>query len=89
MLFQGGVNEVSNFDSKVFQGSFKGVPRKILGCFKEVSRVFQESFKGVSSEFQGSFKDFLRKCQGYLKRVVSVFQENFNKNVKSVTRMFQ
>ena len=31
--------------SSVFQGSFKGVPNKFLGCSKEVSRVFQESFK--------------------------------------------
>ena len=25
-----------------------GVPKKFLGCFKEVERVFQESFKRVS-----------------------------------------
>ena len=37
--------------SRMFQVCFKGVPRKILGCFKEVSRVFQESFKDVSSKF--------------------------------------
>ena len=34
--------------SNVFQGNFKGVPRKFSGCIYGVSRVFQESFKGVS-----------------------------------------
>ena len=42
--------------SRVFQGSFKGVPRKFQGCFKEVSRVFQGSLKGVSGKFKGCFK---------------------------------
>ena len=26
--------------SRVLQGSFKGVSKKFLGCFKEVSRIF-------------------------------------------------
>ena len=39
--------------SRVSQGSFKDVPRKILVCFKEVSIVFQESFKGVSRMIEG------------------------------------
>ena len=48
----------------VFQGSFKGVPRKFLGCFNEVSRVFQGRLKGcfkeVLSGFQGSLREFPR-----------------------------
>ena len=39
--------------SKVFQGSFKGVPRKFLGCFKEDLRVLW-SFKWVSRMFKRS-----------------------------------
>ena len=36
----------------MFQGYFKGAPRKILGCFKKVSRVLQGRLKGVSMEFK-------------------------------------
>ena len=40
----------------VFIESFKGVSKKLQGCFKEVSRKFQGNFKGVSRMFQGCFK---------------------------------
>ena len=30
--------------SRVLQGSFKGVPRKFLGCFNDVLKVLPESF---------------------------------------------
>ena len=45
---------------------FKGIPRKILQCFKEVSRVFQKSFKSVLRKFHGCFKEVF---QGSLKAV--------------------
>ena len=54
--------------SKVFQGSFKGVLRKIEGSSGSPLRMIQESFKVYVKEvkrmFQGSFKDILRKIQG-------------------------
>ena len=47
----------------MFQGSFKGISRKIKGCFNEVLSGFQgclkESewvFEGLSKVFQGCFK---------------------------------
>ena len=56
-MFQGCFTE----DSRVFQGSFKGVSRMFQGCFKKVLRVFHENFKGVSRKFQGCFKEVPRK----------------------------
>ena len=57
----------------MFQGSFKGISRKIKGCFNEVLSGFQgclkESewvFEGVSNVFQGCFKE-----------VLGVFRETF------------
>ena len=37
--------------SRMFQGIFIGVPRKLLGGFKEVSMVFQGRLKGDLMEF--------------------------------------
>ena len=62
----------------MFQRSFKGVPRKMLGYFKEVSRVFEESFKGDSMKIAG--------CSN---GVLCGFQWVFEKSLKSVSRMFQ
>ena len=45
----GNFRQVSN----VYQGSFKGGQRKVLGCFKEVESVFQESFNGVQRKIGG------------------------------------
>ena len=45
----------------MFQRSFKGVPRKMLGYFKEVSRVFEESFKGDSMKIAGCSNGVLSK----------------------------
>ena len=39
----------------VFQRSFKGVPRKFLGCFEEVERVLLEIFKGLSRTIERCF----------------------------------
>ena len=39
--------------SRVFQESFKGVSKKLQGCFKELSRMFQDSFKGDSRKSKG------------------------------------
>ena len=65
---------------RVFQGSFKGVSRKL-----------QERFKEVSGKFQGSFKKVLRVFQVRLKGVSSnfdgvsrVFEESF-KCIKEVS----
>ena len=46
------------FVSRVFQGSLMGGPRKILGCFKEVSRIqILGCVKGVPMVFEESFKE--------------------------------
>ena len=69
----------------MFQGSFKGVSRKIersslsplrviLWCFK----VCKRNLKGVSRQFQRCFKE----DSSVLKKVSSVFQENFMKCFK-------
>ena len=39
---------------RVFQDSFKGIPRKLQGV-KTASWVFQESFKGVTRKIEGCF----------------------------------
>ena len=51
----------------MFQESFRGVSRKIEGCFNGVLRVFQGYFKEVLRVIQGSFNGVLRKFQGYCK----------------------
>ena len=59
----------------MFQESFKGVSKKIKGCFngvlsgcqrclKEIQWVFEQSFKSVSRMFQRSFKGVSRKIKG-------------------------
>ena len=65
--------------SRMFQGSFKGIPTKIEGCFqipprelqvsvsKRSSNVFQVSFKAVLKTFYGSFKSIL--CQLCFKKI--------------------
>ena len=58
----------------VLQRSFKGFPRRILSCSKEVLRVFQGSLKGVSIDFKVGFKE-----------VQWMFEERF----KDASRMFQ
>ena len=67
------------------QGSFKGVPRKNLGYFKEISRVFQESHKGDSRKIEGCFNGVLSGIQRCLQEVQWVLEESF----KVVSRMFQ
>ena len=61
------------FCSPTRQESFKGVSKKFLGCFKEVSWTFQENFKSVSQKFQGCLKKvssvFFRKFEGYFKEL--------------------
>ena len=42
--------------SRIFQGSFKGVSRKIEGCSERTSRVIQGRFKGIKKKFKGFFK---------------------------------
>ena len=62
------------------QGSFKGVPRKNLGHFKEISWVFQESHEGDSRKIEGcfsGFKDVYKKFNGCLKKVSKLFQGSF------------
>ena len=56
--------------------SRKGAPRKILGCFKEVSRVFQESFKG-SRKTERCFNEFLSGFKRCSKEFQLVFEESF------------
>ena len=83
-----------------FQGSFKGVSRKIEGCVKvpfewvssvferKKERKFQESFKEESKEFQGGFKRVLRKFQWYFQKVSRVFK-GILKGVSRKTRVFE
>ena len=40
----------------MFQGSFKGVLRKIEGCSESPLRVIQGSFKLSKKKFKGCFK---------------------------------
>ena len=42
--------------SWMLQGSFKGVSRRIVGCFENPLRVSKRSSKGVSRQFQRHFK---------------------------------
>ena len=67
------------------QGSFKGVPRKNLGYFKEISRVFQESHTGDSRKIEGCFDGVLSGIHRCFQEVKWVFAESF----KVVSRMFQ
>ena len=41
----------------VFQGSFKDVSRKFIGCLQKISKVFQGGLKGASRKFQECFKE--------------------------------
>ena len=50
LMFQGSFKQV-------LQSGFKGLSRKLKGCFKEVLRVFQGSFKTDSKKFQDCFKE--------------------------------
>ena len=56
--------------SKVFQGSFKSVSRKMetFSYLKEVQRLFQWSFKPIAKTF--------KEVSGVYKKVSSVFKEN-------------
>ena len=75
-MFKGSLKCVS----RIFEGSYMGVSKKIEWCsqsprrFKGGSKGFKRSSKGVLREFQGRFKDVLRKYQGRLKKVSTVFQ---------------
>ena len=58
--FQGCFKEdlrVFTENFKGFQGSLKGVSRKLQECFKKVSMVFKRSATGVSGKFQRCFKE--------------------------------
>ena len=72
----------------MFQGSLKGVSRKIEGCSKSPLRVIRGSFKvskrsskGVSRQFQRCFKEDSR----VLKKVSSVLQENSIKSFNGIS----
>ena len=73
--------------SKEFQGSFKGVSRKIEGCalIQGSFKVSKRSSKGVSRQFERNFKEDSR----VLKKVSSLSQENFIKSFMGVSRIFQ
>ena len=70
----------------MFRKYFKGVSKKIEGCFDP--RKLQGYLKEVQRMFQGSFKDILRNFKVCLEKVSSEFQENF-KSFKVVSRMIQ
>ena len=56
----------------------KGVSRRFLGCFNEVSRTFQDSLKGVSQKLPRCFKKISRMCQERcFKKVSRVLQGGF------------
>ena len=56
----------------MLHGSFKSFPRKILWCFKDLSRLFQESVNGVSRKIHESVKGVLKKIE-YPKEVQRLF----------------
>ena len=62
---------------RLFQGSFKGVPRKFQGCSK-VARVFHGTSKGVVSAFQGCFKIvsmvFQESCMDFTWKIERCFE---------------
>ena len=75
----------SCLQKRKFQGSFKGVSRKIEGCdkitFELVSSVFdrvcQESFQGVSRKSQRSFEEVSRVFEGSFNSISRKFQGCF------------
>ena len=64
----------------------KGVSRRFLGCFNEVSRTFQDSLKGVSQKLPRCFKKISRMCQ---ERSVKGVSRKFQGCYKEVLRVFQ
>ena len=58
---------------KVFPDSFKGISRKIKGCFNGVLSGFQGCLKESEWVFEGVSKVF----QGCFKEVLGVFRETF------------
>ena len=55
----------------MFQGSFKGIPRKFLVCFKEISSKIEVCFNGILSGVQGCLNEvecvFKGSFQGFLR----------------------
>ena len=51
LKFQGSFKDVSRKFLRVYTESLKGISRKSIGRFKEVSGVFQGSFKEISRVF--------------------------------------
>ena len=85
----------------MFQGSFKGVPKRFLGCFKEVSRKIEVCFNGVHGclkEVQWVFEEIFKgvsrkfKCFSRWRGVPRDLQGSFKgikKSSKGVSRQFQ
>ena len=94
-VFQGRLQGVSRvfeisgkfqrFIREVFQGSFKGVPRKFLGCLKEVSWKIEASFNGALSGFQVCLKEVEWVFEVSFQGVSRMFQGNF----KGVSRKIE
>ena len=68
----------------MFQGNFKGVPRKFLERLKEVSKNIEGCFHGVLSRFQG-FQEFQWVFQVSSKAVSRLFRGTF----KGVSRKIE
>ena len=65
----------------MFQGSFKGVSRKIEGIFETHLGIIQgrlKYVKEVQMVFKGNFKNILRKIHGF-KASVKYFSRKFRK----------
>ena len=81
--------------SKVFQGCFKGVSRKIEVSSESSFRVIQGSFKvcirsskGVSRQFHRCFKKVLRVFRESVKCVSRKFYEKFQGYFKNISMKF-
>ena len=61
----------------VFQESYMGVSRRMVGCFKEILSGVQKEFEISSKGVLKVFKEVSRHFQGCVKEVSRVFQESF------------
>ena len=68
----------------MFQECFKGVPRKIEGCFNRVLSGFQIHLKKVQRVFEENFKCTCRKFQGSFMEVSAVFQGGLNSGLRDI-----
>ena len=74
----------------MFEGSYKGVSRKIWGCSERTLMVIQgylkevqRGFKGVSRKFQRNFKEVTRVFKETVKCVSRKCRKKFQDYIKN------